>query len=173
LQGCDLLPYLHFRHLLLHLVFKLSFRLDNNTPNRNVLLSSGMNEFSFTVLIFVVTLLGGDALEPSCLDFFTLLVLSSDGRFLQSLAAPLPVLLLLACKKHIQTQFISIDISFIYILNAIMHSSLLAVGMNVHNLPLRAQYPALAYFSETDRRVSCTVAAPSLVLQSICSHQKS
>jgi hypothetical protein len=65
--------------------------------------------------ITFLTMLGGDALEPSCLDFFTFLVFSSDGRFLQSLATPLPVLLLLACKKHIQTRLISVDIVHIYI----------------------------------------------------------
>lgn len=56
---------------------------------------------SISFFIFVVTL-GGDGLEPSCLDFFTVLVLSSDARFFRSLAAPLPLLLLLACKEHIQ-----------------------------------------------------------------------
>jgi len=52
--------------------------------------------------------LGGDGLEPSCFDFFMVLVdLSSDGRFFRSLAAPPPPPppLLLACKKHMQKQF--------------------------------------------------------------------
>jgi len=65
------------------------------------------DNFSISFFIFVVTL-GGDGLEPSCLDFFTVLVLSSDGRFFRSLAAPPPLLLLLACKEHIQIHFRSL-----------------------------------------------------------------
>jgi hypothetical protein len=54
---------------------------------------------SIIELVFAVTL-GGDA--ASCLDFLPVLSrLSSDDRFLRSLAAaPLPLLLLLACNNH-------------------------------------------------------------------------